>query len=249
MLTQTRLLGLSVSTGRYDEFVRQIVQLPERIYSSYVCFANAHMVVEAYHDSSFNQVVNNATIVTPDGKPISTLLQLTQGLVQQRVCGMDILPDLLREAARTHKSVFLYGNLKEVQELILTRIRQELPSLEVAGAISPPFRRLTADEESEVIHTINASGADLILVSLGCPKQELWMARHKGVIKGCMLGLGQAFNVYAGTEKRSPGWMQRYAMDWFFRLTIEPKRLWRRYLITNTQFLVLSFRELLFGRR
>lgn len=212
--------------------------------SSYVCFANVHMVVEAYRDPAFQSVVNGADIATADGKPVSVFLRLFHGIRQDRVCGMDVLPDILARAEQEGKSVYFYGTTDDILAAIRERIRTQFPRLVVKGTYSPPFRTLSPEEKDEIITRINAAAPDFLFVALGCPKQEKWMAEHKGKINACMLGLGQAFHVYAGKEKRLPKWMRSLALEWAYRLMLEPKRLWKRYLVTNTLFLWLAFQQL-----
>jgi N-acetylglucosaminyldiphosphoundecaprenol N-acetyl-beta-D-mannosaminyltransferase len=212
--------------------------------SSYVCFANVHMVMEAYKDPGFRKVVNEADIVAPDGKPLSVFLRLFYGIVQDRICGMDVLPEVLRRAEKENKSVYFYGTTPEILEAIFLRARKDLPQLQVKGSYSPPFRPLTPEEKQNIITEINSAAPDFLFVALGCPKQEKWMAEHKGKIKSCMMGLGQAFHVYAGKEKRLPNWMRALSLEWMYRLFLEPKRLWKRYLFTNSLFLFLTLRQL-----
>ena len=211
--------------------------LPSQRKSSYVCFANVHMIVEAQKDPEFRKVVNNADMVTPDGRPLSVFLNLLKGSRTERAAGMDILPELLRRSEKRHKSVFFYGSTDDVLRAIADRIARELPGLRVAGMISPPFRALSGEEKKAYIRQINAAEPDFVLVSLGCPKQENWMAEHRGKINACMMGLGQAFRTYAGIEKRLPKWMRDLSLEWIYRLSLEPGRLWKRYLVTNTLFL------------
>ena len=156
---------------------------------------------------------------------------------------MDVMPDLLKAAAQHGKSVFFYGNTQTVLDALTAQINAEHPQLRIAGAYSPPFRLLSEQEQAEVVSMINDAEADLIFVSLGCPKQEKWMAQHRGKVRGVMLGVGNAFNTYAGLETRSPAWMQKLALEWAFRLIQEPSRLWKRYLVTNSQFIWLFIRS------
>ncbi len=238
---KVQLIRTWVTTAPYGQFIREIAERAQQRQSAYVCFANVHMLMEAYDDPSFNQVVNQADLVAPDGRPLSVLMRWQYGLRQDRVCGMDLLPDLLRAAEARGLSVYFYGSTQETLDAIEVRLGQEYPALRVAGLESPPFRPLTAEEDQAAVERINASGANLVFVSLGCPKQERWMADHRGRVPACMLGLGQAFLTYAGTEKRLPRWARDFALEWAYRLYLEPKRLWRRYLVGNTWFLYNAF--------
>jgi len=236
------ILGSVITLGSYGSILDKIIALAGQKVPSYVCFANVHMVVEANNDPAFRRVVNQATIVAPDGKPLSVFLKLFHNINQDRVCGMDLLPDLLRRAEESGRSVFFYGGQQNVLDIIETKARKEFPDLKIAGLYSPPFRQLTEQEKAEDVDRIRQSGADLVFVSLGCPRQEKWMAEHVKKLNACFLGLGQAFVVYAGLEKRLPAWMRALCLEWAYRLVLEPRRLWRRYLYTNTEFLRMTAR-------
>ncbi|MDX5481637.1 MAG: WecB/TagA/CpsF family glycosyltransferase [Hymenobacteraceae bacterium] len=240
-----RLLTSHISVGGFDRFVEHVFWLCQHKPSSYVCFANVHMLVESYRDHSFNRLLNQADVVTPDGGPLSKLMKLKYGLQQDRVAGMDLLPRLLQEAAARGKSVYFYGSTDQVLEAVVARARQELPELKVAGYYSPPFRKLSDAEDEAIVQMINEAAPDLVFVALGCPKQERWMAGHKGRIKACMLGVGQAYMTYAGLEKRLPKWARDLSLEWTYRLWQEPRRLWKRYLYTNSMFLYLLCRTML----
>jgi len=231
-----------VSTGSYRQFIDEIFNLSEQQASSYVCFANVHMVIEAYNNPSFNTVIRNADVVTPDGKPVALFLRFLKKINQVRVCGLDVFPDLLKEAHARNKSVYFYGTTNDILHRISEKAKREFPSLNICGYYSPPFRTLSPTEEIEIVNKINDANPDLIFVALGCPKQEKWMAENKAKINGCMLGVGYAFNVYAGIAKRSPKWMQRFSLEWVYRLYQEPGRLWKRYFYTNSIFLFLTLK-------
>lgn len=241
-MVKENIFTFPVSIGSYQNFIDEIFNLAAQKGSSYVCFANVHMVVEAYNDPLFSSVVKNADIVTPDGQPVAVFLQRFKKIDQVRVAGLDIFPDLLREAESRKKSVYFYGGTDEVLEKIVDRARKEFPEIKISGSYSPPFRKLSEEEDAEIVRKINETKPDLVFVALGCPKQEQWMARHKQQVKGCMLGIGHAFKVYAGISKRSPRWMQRLSLEWLYRLFQEPGRLWKRYFVTNTFFLWLVFK-------
>ena len=229
-----------ITLGSYSSFLDRIMELGRQRVPSYVCFANVHMVVEASRDASFKRVVNQATIVAPDGRPLSVFLKLFHDIKQDRVCGMDILPDLLKRAEATGRSVYFYGGEERCLDMIEAKAKKEFPKLKIAGLYSPPFRELSETEKAADIDRIGESGADLVFVSLGCPRQEKWMAENVKKLNACFLGLGQAFTVYAGLEKRLPKWMRALALEWVYRLVQEPKRLWRRYLYTNAEFLRMT---------
>jgi N-acetylglucosaminyldiphosphoundecaprenol N-acetyl-beta-D-mannosaminyltransferase len=152
---------------------------------------------------------------------------------------------LCEYAAKNGLSVGFYGGKQEVIDAILERAKRELPDLRIPYAFSPPFRPLTSEEDAEITTQINDAAPDILFMGLGCPKQENWMAAHRGTVKSVMLGVGASFDFYAGNVKESPEWMGKLGLEWLFRLTQEPKRLWRRYLILNPRFIWLATLQLL----
>jgi N-acetylglucosaminyldiphosphoundecaprenol N-acetyl-beta-D-mannosaminyltransferase len=249
MLSKQVVLDSAISTGPFDEFVDYILQLGAARSSAYVCCANVHMVVEAHRDASFRKILEEADLVTPDGGPVASVAGWVGGHSQERVAGMDLVPALLAKAAERGQSVYFYGTTDDVLQAIVERAKRELPHLRLVGTCAPPFRALTAEEETAHVAAINAADPDLLFVALGCPRQERWMATHRGKIKACMLGVGQAFLVYAGLEQRLPVWARRLWLEWAYRLWLEPRRLWRRYLVTNSRFLYLMAQKTLVGAR
>lgn len=238
-MEKKKLFSINVSTGAYADFVAAIIDKAATGESNYACVANVHMLVEARRSKTYAQRVNDAAIVTPDGKPLTWAMKVLHGLEQPRVAGMDLMPDLLEKASDQSLPVFFYGG----SEAMLTKTAEFLatnyPKLQVAGLHSPPFRQLSFKEEDVVIDKINRSGARLVFVVLGCPKQEIWMASMKGRIKAFMIGVGGAVPVMIGAQKRAPGWMQSSGLEWLYRLVQEPRRLFKRYAVTNSQFLWL----------
>jgi N-acetylglucosaminyldiphosphoundecaprenol N-acetyl-beta-D-mannosaminyltransferase len=243
-MERRNIFNTFVSIGSYQRFIEEIFNLVESRIPSYVCFGNAHMLVESHNDPLFQKIINEAAIVAPDGKPISILLRLLYRERQDRVCGMDLLPDLLRKAEAAGKSVYFYGTTEDLLNLIVQKAGKEFPALSISGYYAPPFRELLPEEKVRIIQHIKEAAPDLVFVSLGCPKQEKWMAEHKDKIGACLLGLGQAFKVYAGQEKRLPKWMRDLSLEWAYRLYLEPGRLWKRYVFTNSQFLVLAIQSI-----
>ncbi|MEJ7736460.1 MAG: WecB/TagA/CpsF family glycosyltransferase [Chitinophagaceae bacterium] len=244
-MNKKALLSLSVSTGAYNEFVDRIIALAYEQKYRYVCVANVHMLIETYFNPEFAAVVNDADVISPDGKPLTWALRLFYNVRQDRVAGMDLLPDLLQQAESKRLPVYFYGGtnalLSQTKEFVTTRY----PSLHIAGLYSPPFRTITLEEEQVIVQRINDSGARLVFVVLGCPKQEKWIVGMKGRINAVMIGVGGALPVLAGMQKRAPSWMQQAGFEWLFRLSQEPKRLFKRYAVTNTLFIYLLTKELI----
>jgi N-acetylglucosaminyldiphosphoundecaprenol N-acetyl-beta-D-mannosaminyltransferase len=233
------LLNSYISVGQYSDFVDHLISLPKNKRSSYVCISNVHMLIEAYHDKAFNGILNNADVATPDGVPLAKCLSFFYKVKQERVAGMDLFPSLMKKAEENNMSVYFFGSTEEVLDKVQERAKSEFPSLEIAGSYSPPFRSLSIEEKKNIAIEINNKKPHFVFVSLGCPKQERWMADNKDLINSCMVGVGGAFPVYAGIQKRAPKWMQKYSLEWLYRLIQEPGRLWKRYFYTNTLFMVL----------
>lgn len=248
-MEKKKLLKSYLTVGSYQKFVDEIISLGEKHISSYVCVANVHMFIEAYRDQSFNKILNEADITTPDGVPLIASLKFITGYKQVRVAGMDLFPSLLKESQTKKLSVFFYGSTQDVLDKVKLKVKKEFPTLTLAGFISPPFRVLNDQEKQDIINQINKSDAHLLFVALGCPKQEKWMAEHKSKIKACMLGVGGAFPVYAEVQKRASVWMQKASLEWFFRFCQEPGRLWKRYLVTNSLFIFLILKYYLKGNK
>lgn len=224
---------------------RFILQWAQNSDSRYICIANVHMVMEAYDSPAFKEIVNNADLVTPDGMPLVWMMRLKGQRDQQRVYGPTLMLHVLEAAARENISVGFYGGEPTVVESLVRRMQARYGGLTVAFLASPPFRELTSGEDAEVIKQINESGARILFVGLGCPKQEIWMAKHRGKIQAVMLGVGAAFDFHAGTKPQAPVWMQRIGLEWLFRFISEPRRLWKRYLIHNPRFVFLAITDLL----
>lgn len=213
--------------------------------SRYVCCCNVHSVISVRRNAAVRRAVRGADMVTPDGMPVVWMLRKLGYAGQQRINGPDLMWNLCTLAARQRHAIFLYGSTRETLTALEARLRQHFPNLKLAGAIAPPFRPLSIIEDACVVMQINRSGASLVLVSLGCPKQELWMQTHRGRIRAVMIGVGAAFDYHAGTLSRAPLWMQARGLEWLYRLCAEPGRLWKRYALTNSLFLLGAARQLL----
>jgi len=239
-----RVLEVSIDVISWSEVLQTIHGWASRHESRYVCICNVHSVVTATQDTEFERVINEADLATPDGAPIAWMLRRLGYLHQQRINGPDLMLKYCEQAASRGESVFLYGATAATLQRLQPALRERFPALKIAGAISPPFRPLTPTEDAEVIATINASKAGTVWVSLGCPKQEEWMAVHRQRIHAVMIGVGAAFDYHAGTTKRAPSWMQNHGLEWLHRMASEPARLSRRYLQTNSIFLFKALRQL-----
>ncbi|NLT23415.1 MAG: WecB/TagA/CpsF family glycosyltransferase [Syntrophorhabdus sp.] len=249
-LPKTQVLDVSIHALSWHAVLKSIAGWVSRRESRVVCLCNVHSVVTAGRNAEFARVVTEADIAAPDGAPIAWMISRLRNTEQPRINGPDLMLRYCGEAQARSEPIFLYG----ASELTLASLKENLlqayPGLQIAGAISPPFRPLTPEEDSSIVARINASGARVVFVSLGCPKQELWMAEHRNRIRAVMIGVGAAFDYHAGTLKRAPRLMQNLGLEWFHRFLSEPRRLWRRYLVTNTIFMARAFLQLIgSGRR
>ena len=238
------VLGVPIDVIEAGAAVQRIASWARRRESRVVCICNAHSVVTAGQDPAFMRVISEADMATADGAPVAWMLRRQGARSQSRVSGPDLMLDYLTHAAAVGEPIFLYGSAPETLERLQQALRAHWPALLIAGAISPPYRALTAEEDRAIVEQINASGAATVWVSLGCPKQERWMAAHRGRVQAVMLGVGAAFDFHAGTVTRAPAWMRSHGLEWLHRLYSEPRRLGRRYLTTNSLFLAGALRQL-----
>lgn len=236
--------GFPVTALTLNEQIGTILKWASKRRSKAVCVANVHMLMEAHTNPKFAGILREADLVTPDGMPLVWLMQLLGNRLQDRVAGMDILLSLCQGCRAQGTSLFFLGSDPETLEKMRQRLNHEFPGLEIAGMLPLPFRPLTPEEDEAVVEQINQSGAGIVLVSLGCPKQETWINQHRGQVHAVMLGLGAVFPVYAGIHKHAPIWVRRSGLEWLYRLVQEPRRLWKRYLTTIPPFVYLAAKQL-----
>ena len=216
---------------------------------NYVCVTPAHGVMDARRDPELLMVLNRSGLTTPDGMSIVWLLRLLGHRGVERVYGPELMLALCGESVDAGWRHFFYGGGDGVGERLAARLGELFPGLRIAGTFTPPFRQLTVEEDEEVVSLIRASGADVVWVGLGTPKQERWMADHVGRVGAPVLvGVGAAFDFLSGIKPQAPGWMGRSGLEWLFRLATEPRRLWRRYA-EYPRFALLVAAQLLGLRR
>ena len=242
------VLGTWVDALFWDDAIRHILNWGAARESRYVCICNVHSVVTATHDAELRSALGGADLATPDGAPIAWALRRLGFSAQERIAGPDLMWRYLRQAEHTGQKIFLYGSTDDTLNSLRTAIAHEFPLLEVQGMLSPPFCSASPAEDEEEVDAINASGANVVFVGLGCPKQEKWMAAHRGRIHAVMIGVGAAFDFHSGMKSRAPLWWQRHGLEWLYRLGSEPRRLLRRYLVTNTLFVVGFARQLIVAK-
>ncbi len=242
------ILYTDVCATNYDEAVREITSWTRSRESRYVCICNVHMIMEAYDDPKFRDVVNGADLVTADGVPLVWCLKMLGHGDASRVYGPELTKRLCERAESEGLSVGFFGGTEEGLRELNRRLGREYPSLKIAYSCSPPFRQITQEEDREIASGIVNSGVQILFVGLGCPKQERWMADHKGQLPVVMVGVGAAFDFLAGLKAQAPSWMQRSGLEWLFRLLTEPRRLWVRYLKHNPRFVWLAGKQIVTAR-
>ncbi|MET0508826.1 MAG: WecB/TagA/CpsF family glycosyltransferase [Burkholderiaceae bacterium] len=240
--------GVMIDVVDWQQVVERIEGWAVRRRSSVVAICNSHSVVTASEDPELAQALASADMATADGMPIAWMMRRLGYPTQERINGPDLMLRYCETAERTGTSIFLFGSTEPVLARLAASLRDRFPGLRIAGQLSPPFRPLTEAEDAEVCARIAESGAGVVFVSLGCPKQEKWMDAHRGRIPAVMVGVGAAFDYHAGTLTRAPTWMRERGLEWLHRLASEPGRLWRRYLVTNTLFSIRALAQL-FGRK
>ena len=240
-----KVIDAFIDALSWGETLTRIAGWAQARESRYVCICNVHSVMTASQDMEFKRVVNQADMATPDGMPVAWMLRRQGFLTQERINGPDLMWKYCARAARSGEVVYFYGSTDEKLRLLSAKLLAAFPGLRIGGTYAPPFGEVSAEEDAAIVASINGSGAGVVFVGLGCPKQEKWMAAHRNSIHAVMIGVGAAFDYHAGTVQRAPLWMQRYGLEWLHRLCSEPRRLWKRYLVTNTLFIIGAAWQLL----
>jgi N-acetylglucosaminyldiphosphoundecaprenol N-acetyl-beta-D-mannosaminyltransferase len=242
------LLNTPVTCLTFEEQIMLMLRWARMRESKTICLANVHMLMEAYWDRSFAGVLEEADMVTPDGMPLVWMLQKLGIYNQNRVAGLDVFINLCELAQQCQIRVYCVGSEPEILSKMKHRLEEEYPVLQIAGMETLPqitVEEIVKDVDDLLIDRINESGAGIVFVCLGCPKQEIWMSRYQGKINAVMIGVGAVFSMYAGLNPRAPYWLQKAGLEWMYRLLQEPRRLWSRYGKTIPPFLYLAIRQLL----
>ena len=237
--TSRRVLRMRVDATTYAAAAERIVGWSREHVGRYVCVANVHMVMETHDDQGFRAIVNAADLVTSDGMPLVWALRLLGVRDASRVYGPTLTLHVCEAAARDGVPVGFHGGRPEVVAALVRRLSERYPGLHVAYAVAPPFAPSTDVEDAAFTRRLAESGAGIVLVGLGCPKQERWMAAHRDRLPLVQMGVGAAFDFHAGAVRQAPAWIQGVGMEWAYRLAMEPRRLARRYLRHNPRFVAL----------
>lgn len=244
------VFGVFVSATSYSEVINWCLDRARLGKGGCVDLMPVHGLISSTQDQKYCAMMNAFDVIAPDGQPVRwTLNFFHKAGLTDRVYGPELTIRLCAAAAEAGVPIYLYGSSPEVIEKLKANLLAKYPSLIIAGAESPPFRPLTPQEDAEVIKRINDSGAKLVFLGTGCPKQEIFAYEHRHSIKGVQLCVGAAFDFHAGKKKIAPAWMQKRGLEWLYRLCSEPKRLWKRYLVTNSIFIGLVIKQILLGRK
>lgn len=233
------ILGVNIAVTNMKSVIAYLTSNLEALRGQYVCVSNVHTTVMAYNDVTYQRIQNSAVLAIPDGKPLSLISKLRGYKEAQRVAGPDLMPEILRKSEKEGYRHYFYGSTEKTLESLEKNLRERYPDLNIVGTYSPPFRKLSEEEDEKITEMINSAKPDFVWVGLGAPKQERWMYEHKDRVNAVMLGVGAAFDFHAGTTKRAPKWVQEFYMEWLYRLIQDPKRLLKRYARSNIQFIWL----------
>ncbi len=243
------VFGIHMSVTDYDDATARIIAAGRDRTSYGVSALATHGLMEAVHDPTFRDAVNEIDLVTPDGQPVRWAMNLLHDTqLSDRVYGPDLTWQVCGEAAAEGIGVYLFGSTPETCDAFVSALRARWPHIRIVGVQPDRFREATPEEDEDDVARINESGAGVVLVGRGCPRQERWVHAHLGRIDGAMLAVGAAFDYHAGVLRKPPAFMQRVGLEWLWRLALEPRRLFRRYAVTNTQYLVHLSRALLARR-
>ncbi len=233
------LFGVDVSVTTYTSAADVILAAARRKKGGLVTALAVHGVVESSVNPDLNEIINAYDMVTPDGQPVRIALNaLHDSKLASRVAGPDLMLLLCDRCEATGMPIYLYGSKKFVVETLRDKLIERFPYLKIVGCEPSLFRPITPEESQELADRINASGAGIVFIGLGCPLQEKFAHQHRNLIKSVQFCVGAAFDFHAGLKRRAPQWMRDYWLEWFFRMMQEPGRLWKRYLTTNTLFIV-----------
>lgn len=231
------ILGVDIAAIHMEWLVDFTDRHLRELSGDYMCVSNVHTTVTAYEDSAYRAIQNGGIMAIPDGGPLSSVGRRRGFSAMGRTTGPGYMEQIMSLSAERGWRHYFYGATEQTLSKLRSELTRKYPGLEIAGMYSPPFRPLTAGEDGEVIRRINEAAPDFVWVGLGAPKQEQWMADHQGKIQGFMVGVGAAFDYLAGNIRRAPEWMQSCNLEWLYRLMQEPRRLFKRYLVTNTKFI------------
>ena len=236
------ILGVHVNAIRMSDALDALSSWIETRQPHYVCVTPAYSVLQGHDDLDLRRIYNTSGLTTPDGAPVTWILQWKGFKHVERVYGPDLMAAVCGCSVEHCWTHYFYGGSPAVLDRLQERLHQRYPGIRIAGMDAPPFRPLTPEEDEEGVERIRAAAPDILWIGLGAPRQDRWMAEHIDRLNGPVLvGVGAAFDFLSGQKPQAPKWMQRNGLEWIFRLASEPGRLWRRYLLGNPRFIWLVF--------
>ena len=243
---KAKIISFYVNIISLKELLNQIRKFLLLKKSHYICVSNVHQCIESYKNKKFAEVINNADLAIPDGRPIYWALKLLKNKEAEQIPSYFATKQICEFASVNNLRIGFYGGETESLKKCVSNLKNEYKKLRIDYAYSPPFRALTSEEKMEVAKNINTSEIEILFVCLGCPKQEYWMAENKDYLNCTSIGIGEVLNIISGKTKLPPRWIQKIGMGWFFRLLCEPRRLFWRYFSTNFKFIYLFSRQFFF---
>lgn len=231
------IVGVNIAAINMEWLLNFTDKYIKDLSGDYMCVSNVHTTVTASENEEYRAIQNGGIMAIPDGGPLSTVGKKRGCEKMDRTTGPSYMGEIFKISVQKGYRHYFYGSTDETLEKLYQELTKTYPGLQIAGMYSPPFRPMTDEEDAAIIERINETKPDFVWVGLGAPKQEKWMAAHQGKIDGLMVGVGAGFDYYAGNIQRAPEWMQKHNLEWLYRLIQDPKRLFKRYLVTNTKFI------------
>ncbi len=237
------IINVCIDKTSYEDACDRIATLAHQAKSCYIVAANVHVVMTAHWNHNYRQILANAEMVTPDGMPLVWGMRALGAKKQQRVYGPDLMLAWCDRAVKENLPIYLFGATVNTLDKLERNLKAKFPNLAIAGRHAPPYLDIDspkfASQLTEDIQLISSSNAKVIFVALGCPKQEFWMSKAHHQLSAVMIGVGAAFDFHSGQVSQAPRWMMAMGLEWLYRFSQEPQRLWQRYLINNPCFVIL----------
>ena len=237
LIPTCNIMGVNIAAINMEWLLDYLDKNLADIKGDYICVSNVHTTVTSYEDASYCAIQNGGLMAIPDGGPLSSIGRKRGCEKMERTTGPSLMGEIFKISAEKGYRHYFYGSTEETLELLYQKLNENYPGIQIAGMYSPPFRLMTEEEDKAIVERINELNSDFVWIGLGAPKQEKWMAEHQGKVNGLMIGVGAGFDYYAENIKRAPEWMQKSNLEWLYRLLQDPKRLFKRYLVTNTKFI------------
>lgn len=235
------ILGVNIAAIDMDWLIDFTVKNIKDLSGDYMCVSNVHTTVTSWEDKEYCSIQNEGIMAIPDGGPLSSVGRKRGFKKMRRTTGPGYMEEILKISSERGYSHFFYGSTDETIEKLSRILKERYPGIKISGMYSPPFCAITKQEDAAIVKKINDTNPDFVWVGLGAPKQEIWMAQHQGIINAFMVGVGAAFDYFAGNINRAPKWMQKCNLEWFYRLLQDPKRLFKRYWHTNIRFIWYAY--------